>query len=94
VQPCVARACAGKPVQNYRYVVELHDIDGYNVSNILAAILRRTISDLNDFARGTASSERLEWPGRAARRKVLPLGRASAAGHLHCSDRASLLIHI
>jgi hypothetical protein len=38
VQPWVARACAGKPVQNYRgYMAELHDIDGHDVSQILSA---------------------------------------------------------
>mmetsp|Transcript_19966 Transcript_19966/g.47121 ORF Transcript_19966/g.47121 Transcript_19966/m.47121 type:complete len:473 (+) Transcript_19966:88-1506(+) len=52
----VARACAGKPVQNYRYMAELHDIDGFDVSQILSALTdrdpakRMTISDFNEHA--------------------------------------------
>jgi hypothetical protein len=38
---CVARACAGKPVQNYRYMADMHDIDGYDVSQILGALTDR-----------------------------------------------------
>ncbi|KAJ1635189.1 hypothetical protein T492DRAFT_836327 [Pavlovales sp. CCMP2436] len=52
----VARACAGKPVQNYCYMAELHDIDGFDVSQILSALTdrdpakRMTIFDFNEHA--------------------------------------------
>lgn len=50
----VARACVGRPVPFYRYMAELHDVDGTDVCQLLHQLMERdpakrmTISELNE----------------------------------------------